>query len=352
MRTRLIAPLLLFCALSATAQALAETSDRTVIILIPRDNKDQSDQLRLAVEAHLSGLQVEVRAVDIETMPTETGGSQEIAAVAQEAHRALTVIWLSPEGDAFFILTPTVDEYPRARKVPDAGEGWVARCETMASIVHSEVTPLVAELVEAPAEDEPEPESKEAEPEEAPKEEVDSSDDRRPVHLLVGAGYVPAPMSPDGPFLNAATLSLGLVIGEHFQLDFGLDFLQRASLNVPANDAELVRWPLRPGLVLMLPFTNLDLGVRLGAVFDVWYLSGPDYDLADGNVKDRHMDPGLVATVMARYKLLSWFGLFAELGADIYFTDSSYLLNDETLLERGPAQMRAVVGLAFLLALN
>ncbi len=292
----------------------------------------------------MSELQVEVRAAEVET----TGGGQEVARVALEAHQALTVIWLSPKGDAFFILTPTLDDRPRARKVRDAGEGWAARCEAMASMVHSEVKPLVAEPLEALVEEDDESE----ETENAAENSTVSPDDSRPLHLLVGAGYVPAPMSPDGPFLSAAALSLGLVIGKYFQIDFGLDFLQRASLDVPANDTRLVRWPLRPGIAFMLPLSRLDLGLRVGVVFDVWYLSGPDYDLADTKVKDRHMDPGLVITLIARYKLLPWFGLFAELGADIYFADSSYLLNNESLLERGPVQMRAIVGLAFLFALN
>jgi hypothetical protein len=145
-------------ALAALAAALASpagparAADRigAIAVLSGPDDAERSEELRQAIAARLSDAAVEVRIVETDRRPAcPPGPGDDVERHLTE--ETLSLVWISDDGTGFCTLTPELGTTARRRKIPDTGEGWPARCETAASMVYSEVAPLVS------TEAEPEP---------------------------------------------------------------------------------------------------------------------------------------------------------------------------------------------------
>ena len=123
---------------TATQEAHADKQAH-VLLLITQDLRgDQQRDLIQSVEAHLSGLPVEIHTTSNTSLDVH-----DVSAVEKTAafFNADSVVWTNSDlGDARF-WNMAGDSQPLAFSVPDTGEGWLPRCEAFASIVLSMISP-------------------------------------------------------------------------------------------------------------------------------------------------------------------------------------------------------------------
>jgi hypothetical protein len=322
--------LLLALALGIPSGAVAAPS----VVLLPAElSDDQLDELRGALQAHLSAWQVEVTLAEAESPVAE--------------------LWLTADGH-FGILTPALSDEPILRAVPDTGEGWAARCEVMGTVARSVLEPVLAGTLPEAIETLDETDDDGDAPAVAPREDggiQTRSPARRPhgAHLAVTAGYAPTILSGQGPYLHGATVGLGVGIGRH--LEFGAEFalVETADLNVPTSDVALGRWPVRVHAAGIVGSDRLDLALKLGAVIEIWRIRDLDYETVAADLGELQTDAGFTVAARARLKPLPWLAPYAEIGVDLYPSTNRYLYLGNTQLRRSAAQPRVVVGLMVLL---
>jgi hypothetical protein len=149
-------PLALLAALAAAlalpiGPARAAERAESIAVLAGPDDAERIDELRQAIAARLSDAAVEVRIVETARLPDCPPGPEDDDLERHLTGETLSLVWISDDGTGFCTLTPELGATARRRQIPDTGEGWPARCETAASMVFSEVEPLVS------TDDEPEP---------------------------------------------------------------------------------------------------------------------------------------------------------------------------------------------------
>ena len=121
----------------------ASERTRTVVVLAGPGETERTDELRQALTAHLidSGFEPRVTTVDRRPdCPPEPGDTSYEQHLTQDI---VSLVWLSDDGDRFCALTPEIDATVNQRELPDSGEGWAARSDVAASMVYSELEPLV-----------------------------------------------------------------------------------------------------------------------------------------------------------------------------------------------------------------
>ncbi|MBW2277195.1 MAG: hypothetical protein JRF63_06865, partial [Deltaproteobacteria bacterium] len=134
---------LLTASLLFAASTTASERPRTVVVLAGPGETERTDELHQALTAHLidSGFEPRVTTVDRRPdCPPEPGDNSYEQHLTQGV---VSLVWLSDDGDRFCTLTPAIDDAVNQRDLPDSGEGWAARSDVAASMVYSELEPLV-----------------------------------------------------------------------------------------------------------------------------------------------------------------------------------------------------------------
>jgi len=377
MRTTRSALILTMALLSPLASAQdeppVEEPPVAVVLLIPGSAGEAGDRLARVVEAHLSGLEVDLGVVEIEELPADREQQFEVARDHAEKYDAALVFWLTPDASGFHVLVPGSGSEPESLGVSADEPGSAMWCDVLAAMVHSMVAPF---LPEPPLENTDEPEEEpptesasaeatagsstsideEPEPEPPPESSEASGEggpppppeDRTRVALLAAAGYTPGLPDANGPVRHGARLGLGVGIGRYVELGLGVDLLDRLPLEAADDQtAELFQIPIRLDVSAMAVLSGFQLGGGIGAVLEIRRVRDLTYDTSDAETGDPHAYFGLSAAAAARYWLVEWTALWVEIGADFFFKASSYELEYETRARFGPVRPRGVVGLSF-----
>ena len=323
-------------------------SDVIQVVVVAQQLQDESpdrtsDQLRAAIEAHLS------------TYPTVVTTARDVAAPEVVARTwfdrgAQAAVWLTDDG-RLALLAPALGAATRYRQAPDSGEGWASRCEMIAAMVLSEFEPL---LEGRTGYRQPEPVQVEtavppAPPNEAERVETVASATTTvpsPVRMWVGASYLPILFSADGPYLNGLGLHGALCIGGAFQIDVAADVVQPAAFEWARGSGTLSRLPLRPGLTVRRSLGKFDVGIHAAAIVEVWRVLTTGYEPADPEAATRRVNGGVTFATRLRARPVPWLAPFVDLGIDLYPIRVGVGVGDLELLHRPRAMLRIAVGIS------
>jgi hypothetical protein len=348
-------------ALPATA-ALGQYRVYTVVVLAPDDGGDH-EQLRHAIESHLSSYPVIVLLVQDGTSPEEGGAREAEARDLLVSSQALSVTWV--DGEQLSILTPALHDRVTTRRVPDAGEGWAARCDAMAAVVLSELTTVFDEGLDAAVAEGQSGDGGSIEPPEdfrlrTPGPETGPGSGRAPpdvvpppsrlgLALVLSAGYIPVRLSAAAPWVHGGSFGAGLAAGRHLEVDLGLDLTGGVPLGIPGNDGVLVRWPFRLGAMAVLPLGIVVLSGGVGAVIEVWQVRQLGYTPADDTATATRRDVGLTPLFRLRVFVLPYLAPYLEAGADLFFSSNRFVSHGSTVLERAAVVGRLAFGVSLLI---
>jgi len=326
-------PLAAILAMLALAPASAGTPT-TVLLLAPSEqpSHDTTDlqQLRLAMQAHLSAHVVFVR---LHSSPPED------AATLFETDDVAAVTWL--QDDHLHMLVPRLSPETTVRHVPPTDEGWPARCELMAAMLVSELTPvLTTDLPTAPVV----AEAPEIPPETAP-EPAPPTPPRPTVRPVASVGYAPALLSTDGPYLHGVHLGAGIAIGRHLDITVAAGLVESAPLDGAGPEAQLRRWPVRLDVCATVPLSVLDLGLSVGPILEVWRIQGLEAPAIDDRASGTQAAPALGLAFHLRIRATSWLAPFVIAGVDLHGANHNFLYRGTPILARAAAQPRLVVGI-------
>jgi hypothetical protein len=237
-------PAILAVALSsllATDRAAAAQPDRPVVAFVARDGDPRADEMWLALEAHLNGIQISLRQV----APAPNDDLTEAARAEVASGRATAAVWISEAADVFFFEEAPFPDDPEAVPIPDAEEGWPSRCALVGSLIVPRAERLVprppenrpAGTTAAPARQEPEPDPGAGPKAPAPAQPVAA---QAPARRGIGLSLTPRV----GLAVPSSRLAPFVIVG--FNVDVALPPLERRfSL---ALDATCTR-PSREGTV-------------------------------------------------------------------------------------------------------
>lgn len=307
----------------------ARADDRRVVLGVPAGVLDEASQaqLLLAVQAHLSSLGVVIELASFDL----TGGSHVALGRATE-RAALCVAWLSTDLDELTVMTPALGQQVRVRPLPASDEGWLSRCDVIATLLHSELGSLISpvavdpELTE-PSETDPRP--------------------RIPMAALLSVRWAPFVMSSDGPFLQGVAVGAGVELANRVTFHVSMGLVQPADLDL--GGAKLGRWPGRVAVALLIPREKLELELEIGALLDVWKVLSLGYDPDDEEATAAHLDVAIAPAGRIRYRVTPWLAPFVEFGADVYMQRRVFAMGESVLVARDPALLRVGVGVTFLL---
>lgn len=338
---------LLLALLAAPAVSTAgEEAPPTVVLLHGEDTAHAVawEDLRQAVEAHLSPYTVRVLTRSVPDVPADTPEIRRLGGTDVAA-----LIWLDAPGAILHLWIPSLGEQLRVRSVPDAPDGWLARCEMLASIVLSELEPALSDPppTPTPASDPGAASSTttHAENDPVPPSVVDTGSSPTATFFLgLGVAYLPVLLSADAPYLHGLGLAVVAGIGPRFEMGLGFDFVQPLGLGPDYGDGRLVRRVLRAGLSANLGRGDVDLCLGGGAVIEFARVGGLDYLPLDGSAVEMHERGGIRGFARFRYRPLAWLSLVMEGGADVYLTPLYLMDGDVELARRTPVQPRIAVG--------
>ena len=135
------------CALLACALLLVETAaaerPRNVLVLAGPGESERTSDLKQALTAHLIDSGVEPRIVHVDERPDCPPVPGDKSYEQQLGDDSISLVWLSDEGDKLCTLTPEIDDQINVRELPDSEEGWASRSDAAASMIYSELEPLV-----------------------------------------------------------------------------------------------------------------------------------------------------------------------------------------------------------------
>lgn len=310
--------------------AVAEAPSTVLLLASPEPGEPgphDLQRLRLAMEAHLSAHAVTV--VLLQSSPAD-------APVLAEAAGIAAVTWL--QDDTIHMVAPLLGREPTVRHVPPTDEGWPARCELMAAMLLSELTPIltgdlpaqpaVADLRQPPA-------------------EVSTAPTRPRVVPAALIGYAPELLSIDGPYLHGIDLGAGVAIGHHLEITLATALVECAPLDGAGAEARLRRWPLRLGVCASVPVSLLDLGLVAGPILEIWRVQGLDEPATDERTSSTQVAPGLGLAFQLRVRATTWLSPFVTAGIDIHASNHRFLYRGTPILERAATQPRLVVGVRF-----
>ncbi len=307
----------------------ARADERRVVLGVPAGILDEASQaqLLLAVQAHLTslGVVVEIASFDL------TGGS-DVALGGATEQAALCVAWLSTDLDELTLMTPTLGQQVRVRPLPASDEGWLSRCDVIATLLHSELGSLISPAAVDAAADEP--------PEADPRPRISAA-------VLLSARWAPFVMSSDGPFLQGVAVGAGVEIARRVTFHVSMGLVQPADLEL--DGSKLGRWPGRVAVALLIPSERLELELEIGALLDVWKVLSLGYVPADEGAAAAHLDVAIAPAGRIRYRVTPWLAPFLEVGADVYPQRRTFAMGEAVLVARDPALLRVGVGVVFLL---
>ena len=336
---------LLFVLVAAPVSSLAGEQDPATAVLFHGEDSGRAgewEDLRRAVEAHLSPYAVRVQSTAVpglQTTPEATPGPCGPDRVA--------CIWLDESSATLQMWIPSLGEHTRTRSLPDRDDGWLARCEMVASIVLSELEPVLGGFPSPP------PSATGAAPSAAPSAEaspatssvVEAAPPSPPtIFLGLGVAYLPVLLSADAPYLHGLGLSAVAGIGPRFEIGLGFDFVQPLVLGPEYGDGRLIRQVLRAGVSANLGSGAVDLCLGGRVVIEFTRVAGLDYTPVDGSAVEMHERGGLGGFARIRLRPLQWFSLVAEGGADVYLTPLQLVDGDRELARRTTVQPRIAIG--------
>jgi hypothetical protein len=344
-------------ALALSAEVASQQQLGPLLVLAPVGTAEQGETLRTAMAAHLSGYSVEVLLAATEPLPESFPDQADAARRAVEEHEALAAIWIDERHGMVFVLVaaPQADQILQ-RPLPGADEPWRARCDAVASMVHSALAPWLNREHEV----EPQPAATTEEPAVAPPVPEDEEDLPPADHatrtdwllLQVRAGYGPVFVNSYGAVQHGGRVAAGLIIGDHLEAEIALDLLFPLPAEIDGETSEdiaLVRWPLRLAVAGFVTALDMDIGLKAGVVIDFTHISGVDpTKIADDTERT---NPGFAASLFLRYRVLPWLAIWAEGGIDVFNSAYDYSLQGATVIRYSALQGRVSGGLAFLLAL-
>ena len=349
--------------LAATPAAHADV-DRSVALLveIPDRAEQPWEELRRAIESHLSPHAVDVRLVPLDGREPDVVAREQLVDPA-----VVAVTWLDQDEQRMLLLVPALGTNETPRAVPGGREGWAARCEVLASILLSELEPLLVGMLGPPPVDALEPVVSETEPtcrtteseaeardgfvdlerEPDPGPEVDAPPLVRPG---LGVAYLPVLLSPSTPYRSGIALTGVAWLGRHVEIDVGVDIVQPCPLGLESGRGELARWTLRIAAAGITPAGRLDLGFAVGSVVEFVRVRDLGYAPLDPGALGRRIHGGLLLATRIRVRPVPWIALYAELGADLFFQATVVSGDGAELLRRTPVQPRIALGVMGLLA--
>jgi len=134
---------ILACVMLVAGGSAASERPRAVVVLAESAESERTEELLQALAAHLVDSGIEPRVVVVDPPPECPPASDDISYEQHLAEGVVSLVWLSDDGARLCTLTPEIDSTVNRRDLPDSGEGWTARSEVAASMVYSELEPLV-----------------------------------------------------------------------------------------------------------------------------------------------------------------------------------------------------------------
>ena len=305
------------------------------MVLVPaaKATSPDAELFRLAAESQLA-----VHEVTALLMPVEGDIDLDQARRAAKLSGALAVAWLTPWQDRLFLYVPALDDQLRQRPLPPPGDGWTTVSQAAATMMASELQPLLV-AVDAPPVEVVAPDELDTEPAPPPRRPADE--------FSLASGYVMSVLSANGPLLSGAGLRLSWLIRGRAGPHVGLDLAQPARLDL--DEARVVRWPLRIGAsVLVALGSRVDLRLSAGAVLDVWHVRGMDYTPDDRRATQPNVDLALGLDGGVRFRALPWLAPFVDVGGVAYFRPLEFQRYGDTLLRRDAVNLRVSIGVVFL----
>ncbi len=309
------------------------------------EQRDQATiQLWTAIKAHLSVYPTRVTLI-------RDDGDPRAAVHASIEQGAQVVVWLTDD-DRLALFVPAQDGDPRYRPIPASDEGWASRCDLIATMVLSEIDPLltgkvrleqpvtqpvdqpvvqpVVQPVPPPAADEP--------------ADVMATQTSSIPSLWIGVSYLPVVMSTDGPYVSGLGLHAALIINRTVQIDLSADIVQPASFELAEGTGSLNRLPIRAGATLRYPLGGVDIGLAAAVIAEVWRVQAVGDQPVDPNTTDRSVAGGAMVAAHVHFKPTPWLSPFVVVGVDLYSMRIGIGVGEQELLHRPKAMLRAAVG--------
>jgi len=335
----------------SSAQGPADDERPVVLLVTSGLDGEQAGELIAAVSAHLHDVGAEVRAVEPPALLGAEAEPLSSARTALEEHGALAAFWWNAETSSLHILTPELGDAPAVKLLTDTDGGWAARCDAMATVIESELVPLLEAAGTAAGRDQEQGdlalESITDLVKPVARPTPGGANDGGTLEVIGAVGWAPALLSTDGPFVHGAHLGVGLLLLRYVELALGLDLWTRPELPVSGRRIELVQWPVRLTATAQLPLDAWDLGLRFGAVLNTWYLRGLDYSAKDPDGAGPNLSAGVAASLVVRYRVREWIAPWIEIGTDLYAVQSRHVYDGETVIKLAYARPRACIGVAF-----
>lgn len=331
---------LLLALISAVVGMDARGADRTYRVRFVYFDltAEELDIAQMALRSHLSEYPVLLETIPAahEDLP---GSSRRKSAISQ-APGASTIVWLSKGRSSFHIYSPEISNREKTITFSPDQESWVLKCEVIGATVGFELKLMMGDVREPVPEASPPTDSL------APPESVPPMCAQRRVRTVFALGYAPILMSANGPFVNGASIGFGLTFGKYLGIELNGGVVQNVTIRTENDTGRFTQGNFRVRLMGCLPLGSMELGLRLGPVFEAWRILGLDTPRAP-SVGRVQMKYGLSSTAVFSYWPVGWLGLFVEAGLDTYFEDSRYVEENETLLHQQPLQLRTVIGISF-----
>jgi hypothetical protein len=348
-------------ALLSIASALplpARAADGPVLVLAPEGDEERLAVLQRAMEAHLSGYDVEVQLGPTGPLAESFPAQAEQAAKVVEERAALAAIWVDHQHEMVFVLVaaPEADQILQ-RPLPAADEPWSSRCDAISSMVHSALAPWLGRVEETEPIETDEATAAATAPAQVGDGEIPPGEGEPVAEpppsagwltLQVRAGYGPVVVNRTGGVQHGGRVAAGAIFGDHLEAEAAIDLLfPLAAENVESDDdTRLVRWPLRIAVAGFLSVFALDLGLKIGLVIDFTSIRGRDTSQIDADTE--RVNPGFASALFLRYRILEWLAVWIDGGIDIFSSAYDYLLQGVTVIRYSAVQGRVSGGLAFL----
>ncbi len=306
-----------------------------------------------AVEAHLSDFDIRVEMLS--TAQPSLSPQQRIRLVRHQTRdrKLLALLWIDDQQEAFHIIVPDGPTYKTLEQsIPHSADGWKTDCGTIAMVFRSSlafwlsaesggVVNLPTSITElsnsvAPATEQREAHStKVVHPEHLTEKNV---------HVVAAAGYALSLIDLPGPAGHGMSLLLGLQAGKYVEGGLAVGLFQTVRLDIPEQEVRFWRWPVQFYLAGVLPLRIVDLSLAMGITVVFTRLRG----LSQATNPDPNPLLGLAFSpaLRARTQLSSWFGLWGEVGADIFTSARNYLWGDDIKLHFNWVQPRLILGVS------
>lgn len=365
---------LFFC----LAEAGADDSMKTrILLLLHQDAKVDLAEIHRTLEAHMSDFSVEILSSyrfdqDCDDNCPSIDSARDLA----RSIGAAAILEIDfPEKKMEVIILPDKNfqvEQRVVRPIPQSECTVSVACSDAIAVmvrsmllprlvgtdqVQSQIEEKSTEMGEDEGVEKTEPPfTRESEEEPAQGRNAPEDTDEFRLTLSLAGAYAPTYLTWIDEYQHGAQARVGIITGSYVEFDVSVDIL--TSHEIPnTEDVYLSRWPIRMLLSAILPLSKIELGISLGVLVDVTTLG------SDETATKEEVYAALPISILFRYRFLKWFGLWLDLGADIYGETIEYSRcpnmnstceeNDlEELIRVAQVLPRAALGLVFLINLN